>query len=246
MITYCFADIRLHVDDAEERGSADISKEKLEPLLTKTDFAVLLQIMNGKRNYMPYAPTYSTLQMLWTHALENNRGCFPSLKPKNTCGWQSCVCLGWCSETLRTCSLLLLSLMTCGSGVTKDLISPLQQIAKCWGRMHMESWCSSSPLLTRTPDQATGAQGLCKARAAHQEGHILSRGSFWWLTACVAVLILLSPWEHKAKNTSERSYGFLVCYDSDVSWLTVKLVQGTAAHCPAWLCCVSQRCLSLP
>lgn len=64
MITYCFADIRLHVDDAEGRGSADISKEKLEPLLTKTDFAVLLQIMNGKRNYMPYAPTYSTLQML--------------------------------------------------------------------------------------------------------------------------------------------------------------------------------------
>lgn len=34
-------------------------------------FAVLLQIMNGERNYMPYAPTYSTLQMLATHALEN-------------------------------------------------------------------------------------------------------------------------------------------------------------------------------
>lgn len=64
MTTDCFTDIRLHLGDAEGRGSGDISKGKLEPLLTKTDFAVLLQIMNGKRNYMPYAPTYSTLQML--------------------------------------------------------------------------------------------------------------------------------------------------------------------------------------
>lgn len=41
----------------------------------------------------------------------------------------------------------------------------------------MESWCSPSPLLALTLYQATGAQGLCKARSAHQEGHIPSSGS---------------------------------------------------------------------
>lgn len=47
------------------------SNESWSLYLVELIFAVLLQIMNGERNYMPYAPTYSTLQMLGTHALEN-------------------------------------------------------------------------------------------------------------------------------------------------------------------------------
>lgn len=48
------------------------SNESWSLYLVELIFAVLLQIMNGKRYYMPYVPTYSTLQMLRTHALENN------------------------------------------------------------------------------------------------------------------------------------------------------------------------------
>lgn len=69
----------------------------LELVLTRTDLAADYEWK--KWNHMPYASTYSSLQMLWTHAFENNRGCFPSLKPKNACGPESCVCSGWCSET---------------------------------------------------------------------------------------------------------------------------------------------------
>lgn len=107
MLTYYFFDIHLCQDGVwtgllEGHGYGNIFKWKLELVLTRTDLAVGYEWKKG--NYMPYASTYSSLQMFWTHALENNRGCFPSLKPKNACGPQSCV---WNPLNLLMCSVVI-------------------------------------------------------------------------------------------------------------------------------------------
>lgn len=117
--------------------------------------------------------------------------------------WITKLCLfssGWCSKTLGTCSLLLLPLMPCGSGTTKDLILPLQLIAKCWGGCTWKTGVLPVPF-SPLP---------CIRPLAHKDSAKLSQPIRRGTSQAVAVLILPSVWEHKEHIWMELRFTLLL------------------------------------
>lgn len=120
------------------------SNESWSLYLVELIFAVLLQIMNGERNCMPYAPTYSALQVLRTHALGNN-SVFSFSEAKYM--WMAKLCLlgvlFWAPLNPFISSVVADVLWTWSDQRFIVLLSP---VAQCQGRMHVENWFSSIPL----------------------------------------------------------------------------------------------------
>jgi len=182
------------------------SNESWSLYLVELIFAVLLQIMNGKRYYMPYAPTYSTLQMLRTHALENN-SVFSFSKAKEYMWMAKLYLLGvlfWTPLNPFISSVVIDILWTWSGQSFIVLLSP---VAQYQGKMHVENWFLPFPFWPGI------IQLVCNdynTRVACPERTVPNTDTFWWTVANGTILILPSMGETLSKENMPELISRLV------------------------------------